>query len=109
MGLGGLDPVGEFQKAASASFDESLADLETRILATFQSLQIGPEGIDLDREGLRGPSSTWTYLVNDDSMSDHLAHLLMGNRNIGLNAGAGLMWPLLALWIALRKLTRRRR
>ena len=109
VGLGGLNPVDEFQKVARVSFDESLAELDSMIVETFTSVQIGPDGIDLDREGLRGPSSTWTYLVNDDSMSDHLANLLTGNRNIGLNVGAGLMWPLLALWVALRKFTRRRR
>ena len=53
---------------------------------------------------LRGPN-----LVNDDSTADHLANLLTGNRDMGMNVGAGLMWPLLGLWIAARKLTQRRR
>ena len=38
---------------------------------------------------LRGPN-----LVNDDSTADHLANLLTGNRDMGMNVGAGLMWPL---------------
>ena len=119
VGLGGLDPSSEFHKAAGRCFDRHFGGgrsggrrfgvLDQAIAATFRTVSLGPEGLDLDREGLRGPSSTWTYLVNDDAMANHLANLLMGTRNIGTNAAAGLMWPLLGLWIAARRLGRRPR
>ncbi|MEC9379960.1 MAG: hypothetical protein VX528_13410 [Candidatus Latescibacterota bacterium] len=92
----------ESDRRARVSFDEA-------IIETFRAVPMGPAGIDLEQEGLRGSASTWTYLVNDDSTADHLANLLTGNRDMGMNVGAGLMWPLLGLWIAARKLTQRRR
>lgn len=98
VGLGGLNPI-----------DEITSRIDEAIIETFRAVPMGPAGIDLEQEGLRGPASTWTYLVNDDSTADHLANLLTGNRDMGMNVGAGLMWPLLGLWIAARKLTQRRR
>ena len=108
VGLGGLNPLDEFHKVARDSLDDHFGNLDQAIAATFRSVAIGPTGLDLDGEGLRGPSSTWTYLVNDDAMANHLANVLMGTRNVGMNAAAGIMWPLLGLWIAARRLTQRR-
>ena len=109
VGLGGLSPLDEFHKGAADSLGRAYESVDEAIAATFRGAAIGPNGLDLNREGLRGPSSTWTYLVNDDAVADHLANMLMGNRNVGVNAVAGLMWPLLSLWIAARKLVERRR
>jgi len=108
VGLGGLSPLDEFHKGAADSFSRALDGRDEDIAATFRDAALGPDGIELDREGLRGPSATWTYLVNDDAVADHLANMLMGSRNIGVSAVAGLMWPLLGLWIAARKLVERR-
>ena len=109
VGLGGLNPLDEFHKAARESFDRTFEGLDEALAATFRAATLGPDGLILDHEGLRGPSATWTYLVNDDAVADHLANMLMGTRNMGMNAAAGLMWPLLGLWIAARKLVERRR
>ncbi|HMA54541.1 MAG TPA: accessory Sec system translocase SecA2, partial [Acidobacteriota bacterium] len=66
VSIGRKEPLQEFQKAATEAFLE----LEDRIgEATEASLRslIAYEGpIDLEAAGLKGPSSTWTYLVNDD-------------------------------------------
>jgi preprotein translocase subunit SecA len=59
--------------------------------------------VDLEKEGLRGPSSTWTYLVNDDQ-AEWGVELLKG-RNIGFAAGAGS--PLVAPFLALALLAKR--
>ncbi|MBT4099191.1 MAG: accessory Sec system translocase SecA2 [Gemmatimonadetes bacterium] len=109
VGLGGLSPVDEFHKEAGLLYDAAVGGIGAAMIDTFRTVQITADGMDLDREGLRGPSSTWTYLVNDDSMVDHLANQLIGNRNMGMNVGAGLMWPLLGLLIAARKLTQKKR
>jgi preprotein translocase subunit SecA len=57
--------------------------------------------------GLRGPSSTWTYLVNDDAFSDRMAAMLLSRRNIGFAANAALTGPLLLVWALSRRLRRR--
>jgi len=35
------------------------------IVAAFERITITPTGVDWEGEGLAGPSSTWTYLVDD--------------------------------------------
>jgi preprotein translocase subunit SecA len=39
-------------------------------------VEITKEGIDLEKEGLRGPSATWTYLVNDTPFGSKLEMFL---------------------------------
>ena len=63
--LGGQDPLGEYQRALVALFDDLLRELDARVAATFETAEITADGVDLGREGLASPSSTWTYLVND--------------------------------------------
>jgi preprotein translocase subunit SecA len=105
--VGGLDPLIEFQKQAFLSFEGTLKEIDDRVVASLNSLKITTDGVDLERMGLRGPSSTWTYLVSDDAMSDRLAATLSSQRNIGFAAGAALAWPLLILWPLIRRLQRR--
>ena len=50
---------------AVEAFDETREQLEVAAVASFESLTVGRDGVDLDREDLRGPASTWTYIVND--------------------------------------------
>ena len=104
--VGGLDPLIEFQKEASLSFEQVLKAIDDRVVANFNSLKITSEGVDLARMGLRGPSSTWTYLVSDDAMRDRLAATLVSQRHSGFAAGAALMMPLITLWYYLLRLHR---
>jgi preprotein translocase subunit SecA len=105
--VGGLSPLEEFHKGAVESFDYALNAIDDQIVETFASLKITPDGVDMDRIGLRGPSSTWTYLVTDQAFSDHLATALMSRRNIGFAANAAFTGPLFMLWVLLRRLRRR--
>jgi preprotein translocase subunit SecA len=109
VGVGGYSPLEEFQKQAARSFDQALEAIDDRLTARFTSLEITSEGVDLGKMGLRGPSSTWTYLVNDDAFTDGLAAMLVSRRNIGFQAGAALNAPLLMLWALSRRLSRRRK
>jgi len=63
--LGGQDPLAEYQRALVSLFDDLLRELDARIIETFETAEITADGVDLGREGLESPSSTWTYLVND--------------------------------------------
>jgi len=42
------------------------------------SAAITDKGIDLAKEGLAGPSATWTYLISDNPFGDVLQRLLRG-------------------------------
>jgi preprotein translocase subunit SecA len=58
--------------------------------------------------GLHGPSSTWTYLINDQAFTDPIAASLVAGRNIGFAAMTALNGSLLMLWALLRRFQGRR-
>ena len=65
--------------------------------------------VDLERLGLRGPSSTWTYLVNDDPFRNQIGMMLTGpgRASIAIYAAA-IMMPLLLVWGLVDRILRRR-
>ncbi len=86
VSLGGQDPLSRFTLDATAAF----ALLE-------DSIDAGPE--DPDTLDVRGPSATWTYLVNDDPFKNQIGRFLTGpgRETIAISAGVVAM-PLLILW-----------
>ena len=71
--VGGLRPGDDdLQRALVALFDDLLRELDTRVAATFETAEITADGVDLGRRGLSSPSSTWTYLVNDQPFGSML-------------------------------------
>jgi preprotein translocase subunit SecA len=106
--IGGLDPLEEFHKQAAEVFRALHATIEKRAAETLAAVEVVDGRIDLDRAGVRGPSSTWTYLVNDRVLSDILK-MLSGPHSLAFSAVAWLTtWPVLAWW-AVREWFRRRR
>ncbi len=73
-----LDPLDEFHKMVGREFGDLQRRIDERILETFSSAEITGNGIDLEKEGLAGPASTWTYLINDHPCGDVLQRLLRG-------------------------------
>lgn len=65
VNLAGKIPVSEFNKTAIESFENLKKDIVCEAAAVLEAAEITSEGIDLEKEGLKAPSSTWTYLVND--------------------------------------------
>ncbi len=106
--IGGLDPFREFIKHAQASFEETLEAIDQRALDKYGLLVLTAEGLSFDKLGLHGPSSTWTYLVDDHAFSDRLTAQLVGGRNVGFAAMAAFTGPLLMLWALTRRFRRRR-
>jgi preprotein translocase subunit SecA len=94
--VGGKSPVQEFHKIADAEFHQLEQKIDDAIIQTFLSLPLSGKGIDLDKEGIRGPSSTWTYLITDNQFGLWVG-LLQGS-NIGATAvAAGAFGPLFLL------------
>jgi preprotein translocase subunit SecA len=96
--LGGMDPFYEFQKQTAELFKELLSGIDNAIVSKMTTVQITADGIDLKKEDLTTPTSTWTYLVNDNPFGDKLENILRGTANMGLAAGAAILWPLLTLY-----------
>ncbi len=88
VSVGGMTPFDEFVRAATAEFLMIPQRIEDEVLAGFGSRMESDGPLDLDAEDLKGPSSTWTYLVNEDQFGWGME--MLKGRNIGLAAGAAL-------------------
>ena len=80
-----------------SGFDRLLKDIESSAVRAFETVTVTEDGIDLEKEGLKGPSSTWTYMVNDDPFQDEMARHMLRNMVAG-GAAAVLLWPILLIW-----------
>jgi preprotein translocase subunit SecA len=82
VSIGGLNAFDEFNRQINAAFREYSMRVEQEVLATFRSVKITAAGVDLKKEGLLGPSSTWTYMINDNPTGDILQRLLRGMKRL---------------------------
>ncbi len=104
--LGGERPVLVFQKLAIDSFDKLQKNIETEMIRSFNLIKVKDNRIDLDDAKLKAPSSTWTYLINDNTFENMLGVELIGNA--GLQVGAGIWWPLMLFYPLVRKFRRKK-
>jgi len=65
VNMAGKIPISEFNKTAIEGFETLLRTIEDETVAVLSRAQITSNGIDMEKEGLKVPSSTWTYLVDD--------------------------------------------
>jgi preprotein translocase subunit SecA len=103
--VGGQSPIREFHKIVDQEFQQLEQKIDDTILQTFKSLPITDKGIDLDDSGIRGPSSTWTYVITDNQFGLWVG-MIQGS-NIGATAVAaaayGPLYILLGLLQRFRK------
>jgi preprotein translocase subunit SecA len=87
----GRQPLVEFYRNAGADYEALLGDLDDKIVETFERVEITEAGVDWEQEGLRGPSSTWTYLVNDSAYGENTFLTLATRPGLGI-------WAILTCW-----------
>jgi preprotein translocase subunit SecA len=79
-----LDPLSEFHAEAVKLFAQLFDRVEQASAETFETAAITAEGANLDAAGLKRPSATWTYLVQDNPFGSDLdralRRLVPGNR-----------------------------
>jgi preprotein translocase subunit SecA len=105
--LGGVDPFAHFYRTAAADFEALLVRIDEQIVETFERITVTADGVDWEREGLRGPSSTWTYLVNDNVYGDTTFLALASRPAFGLWAVL-VCWWILVPWALVLHWRRRR-
>jgi preprotein translocase subunit SecA len=76
----GLSPLDEFHKEAIRAFSCLLAEVEERSAQSFETVPVSADGVDLGAAGLKRPSATWTYLVQDNPFGTDIDRAL---RSIG--------------------------
>jgi preprotein translocase subunit SecA len=107
VSLGRKDPLQEFQKAATDSFLELEGRINGAIEESLRSLVSRQGPVDIEAEGLKGPSSTWTYLVNEDQFGWGV-QLLKGS-NIGFSAAAAALYgPLFVFTLLVNRFKRKK-
>jgi preprotein translocase subunit SecA len=84
--VGGQSPIREFHKIVDQEFQHLEQKIDDRILDTFESLPVTEKGVNLDDAGIRGPSSTWTYVITDNQFGLWVG-MIQGS-NIGATAVA---------------------
>ncbi|MBU8920624.1 MAG: hypothetical protein KOO63_02075, partial [Bacteroidales bacterium] len=95
-GVSGNSPLFEFQKIIHSEFLDFEKNVEEGVIRTFRSLSIIDDKIDLEKEGIGRPSSTWTYVISDNQFG--LWVQLLSGSNIGaVSAAAAFYGPLLLL------------
>ena len=107
--IGGKTPIEEFHKEATDAFLKMQELVRKRIPAAFETLRAHKEGIDLESESLQGPSSTWTYLINDEQFGWGIQ--MLSGRNIGfaVGAAAGINMPFFILLLWLKRMFKRKK
>jgi preprotein translocase subunit SecA len=101
--IGGQDPYFEFQKFVVTRFTDLLQELEDKAIHIFTTMQINGESIEYAEQGLKTPSATWTYLINDNPFERHFDMQIFGK--IGLSFDAAI---LMALYLIVKKLRKKR-
>jgi preprotein translocase subunit SecA len=71
-----LDPLAEFHAEAVKLFARLIEQVEERSAETFRTATITSAGADLDAAGLKRPSATWTYIVQDNPFGSGLDRAL---------------------------------
>ena len=110
---GGRNPLTEFQKQIIDAYAAMMEGLRDEVVETFGRLSAERGTIDLDRAGLRGPTSTWTYLINDNPFSSFgLSLIAPGNLGMSMATSflALLYWPFTIVAVAavfVRRMIRR--
>ena len=107
--LGGRDPLTQFTSQAIAAFSQIDDAIDEAVLAALALVKIDGSALDLTATGLKGPSATWTYLVNDDPFKSRIGALLTGPGGATVAMySAAVMMPLLVAWGLVDSFFRRR-
>jgi preprotein translocase subunit SecA len=76
----GLNPLDEFHKESLREFSGLLEGVEERSVETFETIPVTADGADLGAAGLKRPTATWTYLVQDNPFGTDIDRAL---RSVG--------------------------
>jgi len=110
VSLGGIAPLSRFTSDVRAAFRQVEEIIDRAVLETLPLVTAGAGGLDLGAAGIKGPSSTWTYLVNDDPFRNQIMLKLIGpgGPTMAIYSSA-LLGPLFLLWGMVERFLRKTR
>jgi preprotein translocase subunit SecA len=108
--LGGQDPLRRFTTEITMAFHRLEETVDEAVLDALDRVAVSGGRIDLSDIDIKGPSSTWTYLVNDDPFKHQIGMMLTGPGRATFAIGAAMFsMPLLILWGLVDRFRGRRR
>lgn len=96
VAVGGKNPLEEYMFQVTEAFDQLKEHINDGIIDMLKNIKITENGINTGDKALKGPASTWTYLINDNPFEDDLGLMLASTRNIGFTAVAAVI-PLISV------------
>jgi preprotein translocase subunit SecA len=87
LSMGGENAFDAFNRQINQAFREVIHRVDEEVINTLRTAHISATGIDLQKEGLLGPSSTWTYMINDNPMGDIFDRLARGIKRMITKSG----------------------
>lgn len=107
--LSGQDPLQRFTTEVMREFAGLEEAIDQAVLASIDDVRVTDGTIDLAAVGITRPSSTWTYLVNDDPFRNQIGALLTGPGGITVAIySAFVLMPLLMLWGIVDRVVKKR-
>jgi preprotein translocase subunit SecA len=97
VGFVGKEPLAEFTREIGDAFADIHGLVDEEVAARLEALEVTPDGIDWGQAGLLGPTSTWTYLINDDPFGSNAMRTFFNKRTPAI-AAAAMVPPLVVLW-----------
>jgi preprotein translocase subunit SecA len=100
----GRQPITEFQRQIIDAYGEMVEGWREEVIETFLRLRSVGGRIDLESQGLKRPTSTWTYLVNDNPLPSFALRLIaQGNAGVSMATAilAVLYWPVTLVVVTL--------
>jgi len=65
--VGGKVPLDEYRRESILAFTEMFHRIEEYVVTAFDTVVVGANGVDLEKSDLKGPTSTWTYLIDESA------------------------------------------
>ena len=107
--LGQQDPLARFTDEVVDLYDRMEVEIDDAVSAALHAIRVHGRNLDLASVGVKGPASTWTYLVNDNPFRDQIGQMLTGpgRTSIAIFSAMWLM-PLMITWGLVDRYLRRR-
>jgi preprotein translocase subunit SecA len=107
--LGGQDPLERFTAGVRAGFARLSEALDDAVRRSLDGVRASNGRLEVTGVDLNGPSSTWTYLVNDDPFREQVLLSLTGAGGKTMAMYAAVVMPgLFLLWTIVERVRRRR-
>jgi len=108
--LGGQDPLQRFTTEVRSAFSRLAEAIDAAVLTSLDRVRASDGRLEIDGLDLKGPSSTWTYLVNDDPFREQVLLSLLGAGGKSMAIYAAVVMPMLFLfWTLVQHFWKRRR